>query len=101
MGINTKGRRKLEYCGKMYYWNVRQDAEDLGRIGLNIVSEDKKFIVLYHLAQADKDKISHIVVKGMEFVGLKIILKKVGREYKLQLDNRRMVPASKGSTGFC
>ncbi|WP_089548940.1 hypothetical protein [Paenibacillus sp. SSG-1] len=54
----------------MYYWNVRQDVEDLGRIGLNIVSEDKKFIVLYHVAQADNDKISHIVVKGMEFVGL-------------------------------
>ncbi|MGN7169237.1 hypothetical protein ACTHSJ_25570 [Paenibacillus cellulositrophicus] len=70
MGINTIGRRKLEYCGKIFYWNVRQDAEDLARIGITIVSEDKKLIVSYHVAQADNDKIPHIVVKGMEFVGL-------------------------------
>ncbi|WP_079912538.1 hypothetical protein [Paenibacillus sp. 32352] len=70
MGVNSKGRRKLEYCDTTYYWNVHQDAEDYGRINLSIVSEDKKFIVSYHVAQTDYDKTPHIVVKGMEFAGL-------------------------------
>lgn len=70
MGVNSKGRRKLEHCNKKYYWNVCQDEDDYRRINLNIVSEDKKFIVSYHVAQTDYDKTPHIVVKGMEFGGL-------------------------------
>lgn len=70
MGINSKGRRKIEYNGKRYYWSVQEDTEDYGRINLSIVSEDKKLNVSYHVAQSDHDTIPHIVIKGMEFVGL-------------------------------
>ena len=45
MGVNSKGKRKLEYNGRIYYWNVQQDAGDYGRINLSIVSEYKKFIM--------------------------------------------------------
>lgn len=70
MGINSKGRRKIKYSGKEYYWNVQEDAEDYGRINLSIVSEDKKLIVSYNVAQSNHDKSPHIVIKGTEFVGL-------------------------------
>ncbi|UKS27506.1 hypothetical protein LOZ80_00700 [Paenibacillus sp. HWE-109] len=70
MGVNSEGRRKLEYSGQRYYWNVQEDDEDYGRINLNIVSEDKKLIVSYHVAQSDHDKIPHIVIQGKEFGGL-------------------------------
>ncbi|MFC4306644.1 hypothetical protein [Cohnella boryungensis] len=70
MGVNSKGKRKLMYSGRTYYWNVQQDAEDYGRINLSIVSEDKKFIVSYQVAQTNQERIPHIVVKGIEFGGL-------------------------------
>ncbi|CAM3543010.1 hypothetical protein PALU110988_28175 [Paenibacillus lupini] len=41
MGDNSKGKRKSVCSGVTYYWNVQQDAEDYGRINLNIVSEDR------------------------------------------------------------
>ncbi|BFT74550.1 hypothetical protein [Paenibacillus sp. P36] len=70
MGVKTKGRRKLEYNGKMYYWNVQEDDEDYGRINLSIVSEDKKLIVSYRVAQSDNHKTPHIVIQGKEFGGI-------------------------------
>lgn len=70
MGVNSKGTRKLVYSGFTYYWNVKQDAKDYGRINLNIVSEDRKFIVSYHVAQTNHEKIPHILVKGIRFGGL-------------------------------
>ncbi|WP_141505217.1 hypothetical protein [Paenibacillus luteus] len=70
MGVNPKGKRKLEFSGRIYYWNVEQDAEDYGRINLSIVSEDKKLIVSYHVGQSNNDTRPFIVVKGIEFGGL-------------------------------
>ncbi|MCM3631669.1 hypothetical protein M3194_30740 [Paenibacillus glycanilyticus] len=70
MGVNSKGKRKLEYIGRTYYWNVQLDPEDYGQTNLDIVSEDKKFIVSYHVGQSNNDKRPFIVVKGIEFRGL-------------------------------
>ncbi|OPH56992.1 hypothetical protein BC351_26660 [Paenibacillus ferrarius] len=44
--------------------------EDYGRINLSIISEDKKLIVSYHVAQSEHNKTPHIVIQGQEFVGL-------------------------------
>ncbi|MDC0764286.1 hypothetical protein POF51_26555 [Brevibacillus sp. AG] len=70
MGVNSKGKRKLEHSGRTYYWIVQQDIEDYGRINLSIVSEDKKFIVSYHVGQSTNSETPYIVVKGIEFGGL-------------------------------
>lgn len=70
MGVNSKGKRKLVHSGKTYYWNVQLDPEDYGQTSLSIVSEDKKFIVSYHVGQSNNDTRPFIVVKGIEFGGL-------------------------------
>ncbi|MDI4643665.1 hypothetical protein [Cohnella hashimotonis] len=70
MGVAQKGKRKLEHNGRSYFWYVQQNDEDFGRMSLNIISEDKKFIVSRLIAQSVEDKTPHIVIKGSEFVGL-------------------------------
>ncbi|ETT54812.1 hypothetical protein C162_03899 [Paenibacillus sp. FSL R7-269] len=70
MGVNSKGKRKLEHSGRTYYWNVQLDPEDYGQTNLNIVSEDKKLVLSYNLGQANKNVRPFIVVKGLEFEGL-------------------------------
>lgn len=70
MGVRSKGKRKLEHSGRLYYWYVQSDAEDFGRINLNIVSEDKKLIISYQVGQSNYTQTPHIVVKGFEFGGL-------------------------------
>lgn len=49
MGVNTKGKRKFVHGEKSYFWYVKEDDEDYGRIKLFIVSEDKKFNVSYEV----------------------------------------------------
>ncbi|MNI32284.1 hypothetical protein D3C73_861920 [compost metagenome] len=70
VGINSKGRRKIEFNGRRYYWSIQEDTYDYGKINLSIVSEDKKLNVSYHIAQSDHDKPPYIVIKGLEFAGL-------------------------------
>lgn len=70
LGVNTKGKRKLVQGEKSYYWYVKEDDEDYGRIKLFIVSDDKKFIVSYEVGQAHKVRIPFIVIIGLEFGGL-------------------------------
>ncbi|WP_235218343.1 hypothetical protein [Paenibacillus sp. FSL R7-269] len=70
LGVNSKGKRKLEHSGRTYYWNVQLDPEDYGQTNLNIVSEDKKLVLSYNLGQANKNVRPFIVVKGLEFEGL-------------------------------
>ena len=38
--VSKKGKRKLEYQGKVFYWFVRVNSEGIPRI--HILSEDKK-----------------------------------------------------------
>lgn len=70
MGVNTKGKRKFVHGEKSYFWYVKEDDEDYGRIKLFIVSEDKKFNVSYEVGQSKKDRIPFIVIIGLEFGGL-------------------------------
>ncbi|ULO05363.1 hypothetical protein H1230_19950 [Paenibacillus sp. 19GGS1-52] len=70
MGVNTKGKRKFVHGEKSYFWYVKEDDEDYGRIKLFIVSDDKKFIVSYEVGQSQKERIPYIVVMGLEFGGL-------------------------------
>ncbi len=70
MGVKSKGKRKFEHNGRSYYWNVQMDDEDFGIIKLNIVSEDKKFIISYQVGQSNNVQTPHIVIKGDEFGGL-------------------------------
>lgn len=49
MGVNKKGRRKFVYGEKSYFWYVKEDDEEYGRIKLFIVSDDKKFNFSYEV----------------------------------------------------
>lgn len=51
MGVNKKGRRKFVHSEKYYFWYVKEDDENYGRIKLFIVSEDKKFNVSYEVVK--------------------------------------------------
>lgn len=70
MGVNKKNKRRLVYSKRVFYWRVQQDAEDFGHINLQIVSEDKKFIVTYRADQSKQNRSSFIVIQGTEFEGL-------------------------------
>ncbi|MCM1303998.1 MAG: hypothetical protein NC305_00970 [Lachnospiraceae bacterium] len=43
--VSSKGKRKLEYNGTVYYWFVRKNAADIPRI--HILSEDKRVNLEY------------------------------------------------------
>lgn len=70
MGVNKKGRRKMVCNDRIFYWYVKSDDEDFGRIKLNIVSDDKKCIVGYEVGQSKNPKMPYIVIQGREFEGL-------------------------------
>jgi len=38
--LSEKGKRKLEYQGRIYYWYIKKDADDVPKIC--IISDDKK-----------------------------------------------------------
>lgn len=43
--VSKKGKRKIEYNGKIFYWFVR--AENKGNLRIHIMSEDKKINLEY------------------------------------------------------
>lgn len=43
--VSKKGKRKIEYDGKLLYWFVR--ANDSGNLRIHILSEDKKINLEY------------------------------------------------------
>ena len=75
MGIAKKYRRKITVGERDYMWYVIEDLEDFPQTvdsylhALNIISNDKKFIVRYHLHQRDPER-RHITVIGPEFGGV-------------------------------
>ena len=80
MGIAKKKRRKIVVNGRDFFWYIAEDDDsfpptvlnNLHEVNdlhaLNVISEDKKFIVRYHLGQENPDT-RHLTVIGEEFAG--------------------------------
>ena len=74
MGIAGKNRRKIIVNKRTYYWYVTEDVDSFPSVllsnlyALNIISEDKRFIVRYHLGQ-ENENTRHLTVIGEEFAG--------------------------------
>ncbi len=76
MAVSKKNRRKIVVTERTYYWYIKEDWDDCpsdvdykNMNALNILSEDKKFIVRYHLGfQSDEKR--HITIIGNEFNGV-------------------------------
>lgn len=49
--ISTKGKRKIEYEGSIFYWFVRMNKEGVLRI--HILTEDKKINLDYPLFDSE------------------------------------------------
>ena len=75
MGVSKKRRRQIVRNDRLFYWCVKPDDDYCDLLYLSIVSDDKKFMVSYHLNQKNlPHPIAHenpfIVVLGKEFKGL-------------------------------
>ena len=72
MGVASKKKRPIDVDGRRFYWYVAEDLDDFPRVNelhaVNILSDDKHFIVRFHLDQVDA-RTRHITVIGREFVG--------------------------------
>ena len=66
MGVKTKGRRKIVVNDTQYIWYVSDNYDGCGFV-LNILSQDKKFIVKYQLSQPNGEE--YLVVLGSRFAG--------------------------------
>lgn len=66
MGVRKSGRRRLDVDGRLFVWYVCDDPDSLGMV-LHVVSEDKRFLVTYHLAQPGEP---FIIVIGRDFPGV-------------------------------
>jgi hypothetical protein len=64
MGARKKGRHKLDVEGRSFQWFVKQD-EDSAAFLLHVISDDKRFIVQYKLAQQERQR--YLTVIGKEF----------------------------------
>ena len=62
MSVRTKGRRKIIVNEKSYVWYVKLDDDSPFHI-LNIISEDKKFIISCPL----KTNTPYVISKGLVF----------------------------------
>ena len=67
MAIRKKKRRKITVNKRPFTWWVSDDADSPDMV-LRVFSEDKKFIVSYHLNQSDAQRF--LIVLGKEFPGL-------------------------------
>jgi hypothetical protein len=74
MGVAKKNRRTIVVNERNYFWYIAEDVENFpvevmpNLYALNVISEDKKFVVRYHLGQKDPST-RHLIVIGEEFVG--------------------------------
>jgi hypothetical protein len=66
MAVATKNRRKITVGDRRYVWYVAEDDEAAGKV-LQVISEDKQFIVKYQLDQPRGDE--YIVILGRLFAG--------------------------------
>jgi hypothetical protein len=67
MAINKKKRRKITVNKRPFTWWMSED-KDSPDLVLRVFSEDKKFIVSYHLNQPEAQRF--LIVLGREFPGL-------------------------------
>lgn len=67
MAITAKHRRKIVIAGRIYAWYVWHDDDSSDQV-LSILSEDKRFIVKFHLGQPN-DR-AFLIVLGPEFEGV-------------------------------
>lgn len=67
MGVASRGKRRIVVAGRIYWWYVGEDLEAAGMVALNVLSDDKQFIVQYYVAEPDSTR--HVVVIGREFAG--------------------------------
>jgi hypothetical protein len=67
MAIRKKKRRKITVNKRQFIWYVNDDQDSADKV-LRIFSDDKKFMVSYHLDQPDAQRF--LIVLGKEFPGL-------------------------------
>ena len=65
-GGSQEGRRKLVIGDRLFVWYVGDDPDSADMV-LHVVSKDKRFIVTYHLGQAEP---AILIVIGKEFPGV-------------------------------
>ncbi|GAA5123930.1 hypothetical protein JIN84_11995 [Luteolibacter yonseiensis] len=74
MGVSKKNRRKIIVEQREFYWYVCEDVDDFPEAAtgdlrvVNILSEDKTFIVRYHIGQSVPE-LRHVTIIGHEFGG--------------------------------
>lgn len=71
MGVSKKGKRKLVYHGKDYYWYMKlTDDWDYAynKPQLHIISDDKKLLISYQPSQRNDNPF--LIVKGENIAGL-------------------------------
>ena len=66
MGVRKSGRRRIEVAGRLFVWFVREDSDSPDLV-LQVICEDKHFLVDYHLARPDEP---FLTVVGGEFPGV-------------------------------
>jgi hypothetical protein len=66
MGIRKKWRRRINVRGRLFIWYVCEDSDSPDLV-LHVISEDKQFIVMYHLDQPGNP---FLIVIGPEFTGV-------------------------------
>jgi hypothetical protein len=66
MGVRKKGRRRIDVEGRPFLWYVCDDPDSADTV-LHIISEDKGFIVQYHLGQTGEP---FLIVLGPDFPGV-------------------------------
>jgi hypothetical protein len=66
MGVRKSGRRRIEVAGRSFVWYVCGDPDSLDMV-LHVVSEDKRFLVNYHIAQPGEPL---LIVIGRDFPGV-------------------------------
>ncbi len=77
MGLNKKGKRKITFQDQIYYWHILSEFGDYSSmLSLNIVSEDKKFIIKYYIIQYDTEESYTMKIIGDKFPKLSEQIKK-------------------------
>lgn len=72
MAVSKKGKRKLVYKDKEYYWYMKLTDDwmySYNKPQLHIVSDDKKFIISYQPKQQNEHPF--LIIKGDNIGGLK------------------------------
>lgn len=62
--VSKKGKRKMEYKGRTFYWFIRKNSEGIAKI--HILSEDKKVHLEYFLLNREVPVVSSYVKKLLE-----------------------------------